>query len=224
MNIEISAKGIPYALRAPGAVNSVQETLREHRMRLILLGAPGSGKGTQAERIASRLAIAHLSTGEMLRVAAASKSAFGRDVQAVIERGDLVSDDIVVKIVAERLQKDDVKSGYVLDGFPRTVAQATALDKVLADRGEKLDAVIELKVVAADLVDRIVARATLAKACGRKARADDNAKTFIMRLHAYEELTAPLVDYYRSKAVLKSVDGMQSMDAVTAAIRRTIGA
>ena len=193
-------------------------------MRLILLGAPGSGKGTQAEQIASRLAIAHLSTGEMLRAAVASKSAFGHDVQAVMERGDLVSDDIVVKIVAERLQKDDVKSGYVLDGFPRTVAQATTLDKVLADRGEKLDAVIELKVVAADLVDRIVARATQAKAHGKEARADDNAKTFMMRLHAYEELTAPLVDYYRSKAVLKCVDGMQSMDAVTAAIRRTIGA
>ena len=193
-------------------------------MRLVLLGAPGSGKGTQAEKIASRVGIAHLSTGEMLRTAVASKSAVGRDVQAVMERGELVSDDIVVQIVAERLLQDDIESGYVLDGFPRTVAQAAALDRVLAERGEKLDAVVELEVVAAGLVDRIVARAAQAKANGQKARADDNPETFIMRLQAYEDLTAPLVDYYRSKGVLKTVDGMLPMDAVANAVQKTIGA
>jgi adenylate kinase len=197
---------------------------REHNMRLVLLGAPGSGKGTQAEMIVSRLDIAHLSTGAMLRAAVASNSTVGREVKAVMELGDLVSDDIVVRIVAQRLQKDDVKSGYVLDGFPRTVAQAAALDQVLADRGERLDAVVELKVVAADLLHRIVARAAQAVADGKKPRADDNPETFTMRLQAYEELTAPLVDYYRSKAVLKSVDGMQPPEAVTTAIREAIKA
>jgi adenylate kinase len=193
-------------------------------MRLVLLGAPGSGKGTQAAQIVSRLKIAHLSTGEMLRAAVASKSTIGHMVETIMERGELVSDDIVVGIVAERLQRDDLKAGYILDGFPRTVAQAIALDKVLADRGETLHAAVELKVIGSDLVHRIVARAAQAKANGEKQRADDNPETFTLRLQAYEAQTAPLVDYYRSKSVLKSVDGMQSTGQVAAAIREAIGA
>ncbi|SDO68242.1 adenylate kinase [Afipia sp. GAS231] len=193
-------------------------------MRLVLLGAPGSGKGTQAAQIVSRLKIAHLSTGEMLRAAVASKSPIGHVVESIMERGELVSDEIVVGIVAERLHGEDVKTGYVLDGFPRTVSQAVALDKVLADRGENLDAAVELKVVANDLIDRIMARASQAKAKGGKERADDNPETFALRLQAYEAQTAPLVDYYRSKSVLRSIDGMQAADAVAAAIRNAIGA
>ena len=163
-------------------------------MRLVLLGAPGSGKGTQAAQIVSRLNIAHLSTGEMLRASVASKSAVGRVVDAIMQRGELVSDDIVVGIVAERLQRDDIKAGYILDGFPRTVAQAVALDQALADRGENLHAAVELKVVAHDLVHRIMARAAQAKANGENERADDNPETFTLRLQAYETQTAPLVD------------------------------
>ena len=193
-------------------------------MRLVLLGAPGSGKGTQAAQIVSRLNIAHLSTGEMLRASVASKSAVGRGVDAIMQRGELVSDDIVVGIVAERLQRDDIKAGYILDGFPRTVAQAVALDQALADRGENLHAAVELKVVAHDLVHRIMARAAQAKANGENKRADDNPETFTLRLQAYETQTAPLVDYYRSKNILKSVDGMQPAGAVAAAIRDAIGA
>jgi len=193
-------------------------------MRLILLGAPGSGKGTQATQIVSWLGIAHLSTGEMLRTAAASTSALGRELHDIMERGELVSDDIVVETVAERLQHNDVQDGYILDGFPRTVAQAVALDKVLGARNEKLDLVIELKVVPHDLIRRIAARAKEAVARGEKRRADDNPETFKLRLQAYHAQTAPLVDYYRSKNLLRSVDGMMPMDEVAAAIRRVIGA
>ena len=193
-------------------------------MRLILLGAPGSGKGTQATQIVSWLGIAHLSTGEILRTAAASTSALGRELHDIMERGELVSDDIVVETVAERLQHNDVQDGYILDGFPRTVAQAVALDKVLGARNEKLDLVIELKVVPHDLIRRIAARAKEAVARGEKRRADDNPETFKLRLQAYHAQTAPLVDYYRSKNLLRSVDGMMPMDEVAAAIRRVIGA
>jgi adenylate kinase len=193
-------------------------------MRLILLGAPGSGKGTQATQIVSWLGIAHLSTGEILRTAAASTSALGRELHDIMERGELVSDDIVVEIVAERLQHNDVQDGYILDGFPRTVAQAVALDRVLDARNEKLDLVIELKVVPQDLIRRIAARAKEAVARGEKRRADDNPETFKLRLQAYDAQTAPLVDYYRSKNLLRSVDGMMPMDEVAAAIRRVIGA
>jgi adenylate kinase len=193
-------------------------------MRLILLGAPGSGKGTQATQIVSWLGIAHLSTGEILRTAAASTSALGRELHDIMERGELVSDDIVVEIVAERLQHNDVQDGYILDGFPRTVAQAVALDKVLDVRNEKLDLVIELKVVPHDLIRRIAARAKEAIARGEKQRADDNPETFKLRLQAYHAQTAPLVDYYRSKNLLRSVDGMMPMDEVAAAIRRVIEA
>jgi adenylate kinase len=193
-------------------------------MRLILLGAPGSGKGTQATQIVSWLGIAHLSTGEILRTAAASTSALGRELHDIMERGKLVSDDIVVEIVAERLQHNDVQDGYILDGFPRTVAQAVALDRVLDARNEKLDLVIELKVVPQDLIRRIAARAKEAVARGEKRRADDNPETFKLRLQAYDAQTAPLVDYYRSKNLLRSVDGMMPMDEVAAAIRRVIGA
>jgi adenylate kinase len=193
-------------------------------MRLILLGAPGSGKGTQATQIVSWLGIAHLSTGEMLRTAAASTSALGRELHDIMERGELVSDDIVVETVAERLQHNDVQDGYILDGFPRTVAQAVALDKVLGARNEKLDLVIELKVVPHDLIRRIAARAKEAVARGAKRRVDDNPETFKLRLQAYHAQTAPLVDYYRSKNLLRSVDGMMLMDEVAAAIRRVIGA
>ena len=187
-------------------------------MRLILLGPPGAGKGTQAQRLVQKHGIVQLSTGDMLRAAAAAKTPIGLKAKTLMDRGDLVPDDIVVGIIADRIELPDAKNGFVLDGFPRTVPQAQALDKLLAERGLKLDGVIELKVDERILLERINTRVAQMLARGEKPRSDDNAEAMKTRLDAYRAQTAPLADYYRGKGALKSVDGMAPIDAVTSAI------
>jgi len=187
-------------------------------MRLILLGPPGAGKGTQAQRLVERHGIVQLSTGDMLRAAVKAGTEVGLKAKAVMDRGDLVSDDIVVGVVADRIGEPDCARGFILDGFPRTVPQAEALGKMLASKDMKLDAVIELKVDENALISRIENRVRETVAAGGTARADDNPESFRKRLVEYREKTAPLSAYYASKGELKTLDGMQSMDAVTAAI------
>jgi adenylate kinase len=187
-------------------------------MRLILLGPPGAGKGTQAARLVNNLGIPQLSTGDMLRAAVAAGTPIGLKAKAVMESGALVSDDIVVGIINDRIDQADAKNGFILDGFPRTLAQAHALDKMLADKGLRLDAVIELKVDTAKLVARIVNRAAEAKAAGVPVRKDDDPEVFESRLLAYERDTAAVTPFYRERGLLHEVDGMASIDEVARAI------
>ncbi|GAK46409.1 adenylate kinase [Tepidicaulis marinus] len=188
-------------------------------MKLIFLGPPGAGKGTQAQRIQESHGLVQLSTGDMLRAAVAAGTEVGKKAEAIMARGDLVPDDVVVRIISERTEQADCKNGYILDGFPRNVAQAEALDGMLAARGEALDAVIELKVDDKILLSRIETRA--AETAGG-ARADDNAEALKKRLGVYHEQTAPLIDYYGKKGILRSVDGMKSIDDVTAEIEAVL--
>ena len=185
-------------------------------MRLILLGPPGAGKGTQAEILVAAYGIPQLSTGNILRAAIVAKTPMGLAAKEIMDRGDLVSDDIVNGIVSERLDHEDCKPGFILDGFPRTIPQAGALDKMLADKGMGLDAVIEITADPDVLVARVINRAK------ESNRADDNPDVIRNRLSVYSEQTAPLVEFYRGKGLLKSVDGMQPVDEVTAAIRRAV--
>ncbi len=191
-------------------------------MRIILLGPPGAGKGTQAVRLVERLGVPQLSTGDMLRAAVAAGTPVGLKAKAVMDRGDLVSDDIVVGIIADRIEEQDAKGGFILDGFPRTVAQAEAFDRMLADKGLKLDAVIEFKVNEAELVERIVKRAKETEARGEPVRKDDNPEVFKTRLDAYKNQTAPLSAYYERTGILKTVDGMKPIDDVTQAIKEIL--
>ncbi len=184
-------------------------------MRSILLGPPGAGKGTQAVRLVEGCGIPQLSTGDMLRTAVAAGTPIGLRAKEIMERGDLVPDDIVVGIVAERITQDDAKNGFILDGFPRTVAQAEAFDAMLAKRGLRLDGVIEFQVDEDALVRRIETRAAETLARGEPVRKDDNPEVFKTRLAAYRAQTAPLSNYYRQKGTLKSVDGMRPIDEVT---------
>jgi adenylate kinase len=187
-------------------------------MRLILLGPPGAGKGTQAQRLVAKHGIVQLSTGDMLRAAVAAGTPVGLRAKAIMDRGDLVPDEVVVAIIADRIGQADAKRGFVLDGFPRTVPQAEALDRLLEERGLALDAVIELKVDEGILLQRIERRVAEMTARGEKVRADDNPEALKKRLDAYRAQTAPLVDYYAGTGQLKTVDGMAPIDAVTAAI------
>lgn len=215
-------------------------------MRLILLGPAGAGKGTQAQRLADGHGIVQLSTGDMLRAAVAAGTEIGKQAKAVMEAGNLVSDDIVVGIISERIDEPDCADGFILDGFPRTLAQAEALDTLLAEKNMALDAVIEMRVDDAAMVARVSGRYTCANCgagyhdtnlkpkvdgvcdrCGGKEfkrRADDNAETVATRLAEYHELTAPLLPYYRERGVLRSIDGMAAVDDVTAQMEAAIGA
>ena len=192
-------------------------------MRIILLGTPGAGKGTQAVRMVERLGIPQLSTGDMLRAAVAAGTPIGQQAKAIMDRGELVSDDIVVGIIADRIDEADAKPGFILDGFPRTVAQAQAFDRMLADKGLGLDAVIEFKVDENALVERIVKRAKEMEARGEPVRKDDNPEVFKTRLDAYKAQTAPLSSYYASKGCLKTVDGMKPIDEVTETVKGILG-
>lgn len=213
-------------------------------MNLILLGPPGAGKGTQAKELAQRRGLIQLSTGEMLRSAVQAGTETGKQAKAIMERGDLVPDEIVVRIISERIDQPDCKAGVILDGFPRNLQQADALGKMLAEKGKNLDAVIELKVDDGNLVERIVGRFTCAK-CGEgyqdrfkrpKARGvcdvcqsteftrrpDDNAETVTRRLMVYYRETSPLMGYYYCKGILKTVDGMSPIAEVLAAIEQVL--
>ena len=191
-------------------------------MRLILLGPPGAGKGTQAQRLVERHGIVQLSTGDMLRAAVNAGTPVGLKAKDIMARGELVPDDIVVAIVADRIDEPDAAKGFILDGFPRTVPQAEALDRMLADKGLKLDAVIELEVDPAILLGRVEKRIADMTARGQPVRADDNPQALTTRLDAYRAQTAPLVDYYGKKGVLKTVDGMASIPEVGQAIDRIL--
>jgi adenylate kinase len=187
-------------------------------MRLILLGPPGAGKGTQAQRLVARYQIVQLSTGDMLRAAVAAGTAVGKRADEIMSRGDLVPDEVMVEIIADRLKQADVANGFILDGFPRTVAQAEALDKLLQRLGLKLDAVVEMTADEQELIARIVNRA---KETGG-ARADDNAETARRRFAVYVQQTAPVSGYYERKGMLSKVDGMGTMDEVANAIETAL--
>lgn len=209
-------------------------------MRLILLGPPGAGKGTQAKRLQNRYGIAQISTGDMLRAEVAAGSDVGREAKAVMEAGKLVSDDILIRMLSGRITQADCAKGFILDGFPRTEPQAAALDRMLADKAMKLDAVVELQVNDSVLVDRIAGRYTCASCgagyhdefqkparagvcdkCGGdkfSRRADDRRETVDARLTAYHAQTAPLLPYYKGKRLLRGVDGMAEIEAVTVAL------
>lgn len=193
-------------------------------MRLILLGPPGAGKGTQAQRLIAKYGIVQLSTGDMLRAAVAAGTPVGLRAKSIMDAGQLVPDEVVVAIIADRIDQADASQGFVLDGFPRTVPQAQALDGLLAKRGLKLDGVVELKVDEGILLKRIEARVAEMTARGEKVRADDNPEVLRGRLAAYRSQTAPLTDYYARKGMLKTVDGMAPIDDVTAAINRILSA
>jgi adenylate kinase len=187
-------------------------------MRLVLFGAPGAGKGTQAQRLVEKHGIVQLSTGEMLRAAVRAGTPVGRRAKDIMDHGGLVPDDVVIAIVSDRIDEPDAHNGFVLDGFPRTVAQAQALDAMLAQKGATLDAVIKLKVDESILLKRITTRVEEMKARGEAVRADDNATALQKRLDAYRAQTAPVIDYYAKKGLLRSVDGMAPIATVTEAI------
>jgi adenylate kinase len=191
-------------------------------MRLILLGPPGAGKGTQAKRLAAKHGLVQLSTGDMLRDAVKAGSPIGWRAKDVMARGELVPDDLVVAIVSERIEEPDAHNGFILDGFPRTVPQAHALDRMLKEKGLQLDAVIELQVDHDILLKRIEKRIAETTARGEALRPDDDADVLRHRLIAYREHTAPLVAYYRLQSVLRQVDGMAPVAQVVAAIEMVV--
>jgi len=191
-------------------------------MRLVLLGPPGAGKGTQSARLVAKYAIPQLSTGDMLRAAVEARTPIGLEAKPIMERGELVPDAVLVGIIGQRVKEKDAANGFILDGFPRTVAQARALDEMLDHEGLKLDAVIELVVDETALLTRMQNRVDETRARGGDIRADDNPEAFKTRLDAYRSLTAPVSDFYAGKGELKQVDGMEPVDAVSAAIEQAL--
>ncbi len=187
-------------------------------MRLVVLGPPGAGKGTQSARLTQKYGIPQLSTGDMLRAAAAAGTPVGRRVKEIVDSGSLVPDEVVLKIIAERIERPDAARGFILDGFPRTVNQAKALDELLKAKNMRLDAVIELKVDESALLGRIEKRAKEMAAKGCAVRADDNPDAFKTRLAAYRAMTAPVSAYYARQRLLKTVDGMAPIDVVATQI------
>ncbi|MHC2333397.1 adenylate kinase [Bradyrhizobium sp. USDA 4454] len=190
-------------------------------MRLVLLGPPGAGKGTQALKLSQILGIPQFSTGDMLRGAVSAGTAVGRHAKEIMERGDLVPDRLVLELIAERVAQPDAEKGFILDGFPRTVAQAESLDAIL--NGHELHCVLELRVDEHQLLDRILGRAMQAHANGEAVRADDNEEALGARLLAYANQTKPLTDYYGAKGLLRTVDASLPVDHVTAALLKALG-
>jgi len=189
-------------------------------MRLILLGPPGAGKGTQASYIKEKFSIPQISTGDMLRAAVKAGTPLGQAAKKVMDAGGLVSDDIIIGLVQERLKDSDCQAGYLFDGFPRTIPQAEALDAMLAARGRKIDMVLELKVDDAVLLSRVEARIK----AGGVMRSDDTPETLAHRLGVYYKNTAPLIDFYRAQGKLLTLDGMAPIETVTAAIAEKLDA
>lgn len=215
-------------------------------MNIILLGPPGAGKGTQAQRIVRKHSLIQLSTGDMLRAVVAAGSDLGKEAKRVMDAGQLMPDELMIRMISERIEQPDCRGGFILDGFPRTIPQAEALDRMLAEKGLKLDSVIAMKVDEEALVRRITGRYTCVKCgagyhdsfqrpkvdgvcdhCGGTEitrRADDNEETVRTRLVAYRAQTEPILPYYREKGILRSVDGMASIDAVADEIETTLAA
>ena len=188
-------------------------------MNIILLGPPGAGKGTQAQRLVEKYGIVQLSTGEMLRAAVASGSELGKQAKRIMDAGQLMPDDLMVQMIADRIDRPDCANGFILDGFPRTTAQAEALDGMLAEKGLKLDAVIELKVDDEVLVDRINTRISQS---GAEVRSADSVETLRKRLAVYHEQTAPILPYYADRGALRTVDGMSGIDEVTSQVESVL--
>ncbi len=189
-------------------------------MRLIFLGPPGAGKGTQAQRIETELGIKQLSTGDMLRAAVAAETPIGLQAKDIMARGDLVPDEVVVGIISDRIDDADCASGFILDGFPRNVAQAEALDAMLARKGLDLDAVVELTVDPKILIQRILTRAAQS---AEGPREDDTEEALTHRLTVYDQQTAPVSAHYKKQGLLRAVDGMLDIDAVTQEIKQSLG-
>jgi adenylate kinase len=193
-------------------------------MRFILLGPPGSGKGTQAQRLVQKHGIVQLSTGEMLRAAVAAGTPVGLQAKDIMAAGGLVPDEIVIGIISDRIDQPDAKKGFILDGFPRTVPQAEALDELLKKKRLKLDAVIELRVNESALLDRVEKRASETRARGEEVRADDTPEVLTKRLASYRAQTEPLIHYYSERRKLLTVDGMMTIEHVTGEINRILEA
>jgi len=177
-------------------------------MRVVFLGPPGSGKGTQAKFLAERLGVPAISTGEILRTAVREKTPLGQKAQAIMERGDLVSDELIVELIRERIAQADARRGFILDGFPRTIAQAEALERLLAEKGDSLSAAVNFRVPDEELTRRMLGRAA------EEGRADDRPETIRERLKVYREKTEPLIDFYRKRDLVADVDGVGTVDQI----------